>query len=131
MHSEMQRPEPPKIDRFVETLDSRLRLETLAYRRAYLPPSIRNLFAKLKVLAKPLAQSGAMALTALVIIVAISATPAARLGVPISSGTTPLAAPSQTNLVDSDVNYLDYLPAGDLLAIRNADISDIGSIAAE
>ena len=131
MHSEMQRPELPKIDRFVETLDRRLRLETLAYRRAYLPPSIRNLFAKLKVLAKPLAQSGAMALTALVIIVAISATPAARLGVPISSGTTPLAAPSQTTLVDSDVNYLDYLPAGDLLAIRNADISDIGSIAAE
>jgi hypothetical protein len=131
MHSEMRRPDPPKIDRFVETLDRRLRLETLAYRRAYLPPSILNLFRKLKVLAKPLAQSGAMALTALVIIVAISATPAARLGVPVSSGTTPLAAPSPAALVDSDVNYLDYLPAGDLLAIRNADISDIGPIAAE
>jgi hypothetical protein len=130
----MRRPDPPKIDRFVETLDRRLRLETLAYRRAYLPPSIMNLFRKLKVLAKPLAQSGAMALTALVIIVAISAAPAARLGVPVSSGTAPLAAPSPAALGDSDVNYLgylDYLPAGDLLAIRNADISDIGPIAAE
>jgi hypothetical protein len=131
MHSEMRRPEPPKIDRFIETLDRRLRLETLAYRRAYLPPSILNVFRKLKLLAKPLAQSGAMALTALVIIVAISATPAARLGVPVSSGTTPLAAPSPAALTDSNVSYLDYLPAGDLLAFRNADISDIGQIAAE
>jgi hypothetical protein len=42
-----------------------------------------------------------------------------------------LAAPSPAALADIDVNYLDYLPAGDLLAFRNADISDIGPIAAE
>ncbi|MEX1037420.1 MAG: hypothetical protein WDZ96_01030 [Acidimicrobiia bacterium] len=131
MRSEMRRPEPPNIDRFVETLDHRLRLETLAYRRSYPPPRLVDLFRKLKVLAKPLAQSGAMALTALVVIVAISATPAARLSVPVTSGSTPLAAPDHTAVEQSDINFFDYLPPGDLQAIRNADNSDTTPIVFE
>lgn len=130
MHSEMRTPEPPKITRFVETLDHRLRLETLAYRRSFLPPLVVDLFRKLRVLAKPLAQSGAMALTALVIIVGISATPAARLGTPVATGSAPLAAPDHA-VVDSDVSFFDYLPPGDLQAIRVADILDIGPIVFE
>lgn len=125
MPSEWRTPEPPKIDRFVETLDHRLRLETLAYRRAFLPPQLVDLLRKLRVLAKPIAQSGAMALTALVIIVAISATPAARLGTPAAPAASPLAAPDHDAVVDSDFSFVDYLPADDLQAIRVADNLDI------
>lgn len=131
MPSEMRTPEHPKIDRFIETLDHRLRLETLAHRRAFLPPLLIDLFRKLRVLAKPLAQSGAMALTALVIIVAISATPAARLGAPVAPGSTPLAAPDHQAVVESDVSFFDYLPPGDLQAIRVADNPDIAPIVFE
>ncbi|MEX1093534.1 MAG: hypothetical protein WEF28_10310 [Acidimicrobiia bacterium] len=125
MPSEWRTPEPPKIDRFVETLDHRLRLETLAYRRAFLPPQLVDLIRKLRVLAKPIAQSGAMALTALVIIVAISATPAARLGTPLTPGSAPLAAPDHEAIVNSDISLFDYLPPGDVQAIRVADNLDI------
>lgn len=131
MSSEMRTPPSPKIDRFVETLDERLRLETLAYRRAFLPPRLVDLVRKLKVLAKPLAQSGAMALTALVIIVAISATPAARLGSPVVPDSAPLAAPDRGVLVESDISFFDYLPPGDLQAIRVADNPDIAPIVSE
>jgi hypothetical protein len=131
MHSEMRTPQSPNIDRFVETLDERLRLETLAYRRAYLPPRLVDLVRKLKVLAKPLAQSGAMALTALVIIVAISATPAARLGSPVVPDSAPLAAPDRGTVVDSDISFFDYLPPSDLQAIRVADNPDIAPIVSE
>jgi hypothetical protein len=125
MPSDWRTPEPPKIDRFVETLDERLRLETLAYRRTFLPPKLVDVIRKLKVLAKPIAQSGAMALTALVIIVAISATPAARLGTPVAPGSTPLAAPDRTAIVNSDSSFLDSLPPGDIQAIRDTDNLDI------
>lgn len=125
MPSEWRTPEAPKIERFVETLDERLRLETLAYSRAFLPPKLVDVIRKLKVLAKPIAQSGAMALTALVIIVAISATPAARLGSPVASGSTPLAGPDHSAIVDSHRSLLDYLPPGDIQAIRDADNPDI------
>ncbi len=125
MRSEWRTPEPPKIERFVETLDHRLRLETLAYRRAFLPPQLVDVLRRLKVLAKPIAQSGALALTALVIIVAISATPAARLGSPLAPGSSPLAAPDHHAIVDSDISLFDYLPAVDVQAIRFADNLDI------
>jgi hypothetical protein len=118
-------PEHPKIDRFVETLDHRLRLEALVYRRAFLPRRLIDLFKKLRVLAKPLAQSGAMALTALVIIVAISATPAARLGTPAAPAASPLAAPDHNAVVDSDFSFFDFLPPDDLQAIRVSDNLDI------
>ncbi len=131
MPSEMRTAPPPKIDRFVETLDERLRLETLAYRRAFLPPRLADVFRRLKVLAKPLAQSGAMALTALVVIVAISATPAARLGNPVAPDSSPLAAPNQNAVVDSDISFFDYLPSGDLQAIRVADNLDIAPTVSE
>lgn len=131
MPSEMRIPEHPKIDRFVETLDHRLRLETLAYRRAFLPPRLIDLFKKLRVLAKPLAQSGAMALTALVIIVAISATPAARLGTPAAPASSPLAAPNHDAVVESDISFFDHLPQGDLQAIRVADNLDIAAVVFE
>lgn len=131
MPSEVRTPEPPRIDRFVETLDQRLRLETLAHRRAFLPPRMVDLFKKLKVLAKPLAQSGAMALTALVVIVAISAAPAARIGTPVASGPAPLAAPDHDAVVASDITLFDYLPPGDLQAIRVADNLDIALIVSE
>ncbi|CAN5822624.1 hypothetical protein BH23ACT4_BH23ACT4_11360 [soil metagenome] len=127
MPSDMSTPPSPKIDRFVDTLDERLRLETLAYRRAFLSPRLFNVFRKLKVLAKPLAQSGALALTALVVIVAISATPAARLGNPVVPD-SPLAAPNQNAVVDSDISFFDYLPPGDFQAIRVADNPDIAPV---
>lgn len=125
MPSDWRTPEPPKIDKFVETLDHRLRLETLAYRRAFLPPQLVDLLRKLKVLAKPIAQSGAMALTALVLIVAISATPAARLGTPATPASTPLAAPNHDAIIKSDISLLDSLSPGDIQAIRVADNLDI------
>lgn len=131
MPSEMKTPEHPKIDRFVRTLDHRLRLETLAYRRTFLPPRLIDLFKKLRVLAKPLAQSGAMALTALVIILTISATPAARFGTPATPTSSALAAPDHDAVVDSDVSFFDYLPPGDLQAIRVADNPDIAPIVFE
>jgi hypothetical protein len=131
MRSEMRIPEHPKIDRFVETLDHRLRLEALVYRRAFLPRRLIDLFKKLRVLAKPLAQSGAMALTALVIIVAISATPAARLGTPAAPAASPLAAPDHNAVVDSDFSFFDFLPPDDLQAIRVSDNLDIASAVSE
>jgi hypothetical protein len=123
----MRIPEHPKIDRFVETLDQRLRHEALVYSRAFLPPRLIDLFNKLRVLAKPLAQSGAMALTALVVIVAISATPAARLGTPAAPAASPLAAPDHNAVVDSDLSLFDFLPPDDLQAIRVSDNLDIAS----
>jgi hypothetical protein len=136
MQSEMRRPAHPEIDRFADTLDKRLRLEARAHRRSIPPPFVMDFFRRLKALAKPLAQSGAMALTALVVIVAISATPAARNGDLVTPRSTPLAAPSPVELIESNFSYLDYLPASDLLgpdtlAVREPDNSDIPPIEAE
>lgn len=131
MQSEMRRPEMPPIDRYVEAVDERLRAEIRVHRRSIPPPWLISLFRHLKGLAKPLAQSGAMALTALVVIVAISATPAARSGDLVAPRTGPLAAPNEAALVESDLSFRDYLPAGDTLAIQEADISDIGDDVAE
>ena len=131
MPSEMRIPEIPEIDRFKDTLEERLRLEVLSYRRAALPRVVFVVFGKLKALAKPLAQSGAMALTALAVIVAISATPAARSGDLVTPAATPLAAPSSQQLIESDSQFVDFLPADDTIAIQEADISDIASLGAE
>ncbi len=125
MPSEMRQPDHPSIDRFVDSLDARLRAEAKAHKRAIPPRFISTLSRRLKALAKPLAQSGAMALTALVVILAISATPAARSGDLVVPRSTPLAAPNPQALVESDLEFIDYLPPGDTLAIREADNSDI------
>jgi hypothetical protein len=43
----------------------------------------------------------------------------------------PLSAPDHESVVDSDVSFLDYLPPGDLQAIRVADNLDIAPIVFE
>lgn len=127
MPSEMRRPEIPNIDRFINRLDERLRLEAVHISRAVPPWGVTSLLHKMRKLIKPLAQSGAMAMTALAVIIAIGATPAATTGDLATPRSTPLAAPNETALVQSDRNFIDYLPADDILAltaIQEADISD-------
>lgn len=131
MQSEMRRPEHPMIDRYADALDERLRAAAVAHRRQIPPRWLTTLLRRLRALGKPLAQSGAMALTALVVIVAISATPAARSGDLVTPWSTPLAAPDQDEVIESDLSFVDYLPPGDFLAIRDADNLDIPDLAAE
>lgn len=124
MPSEMRRPELPDIDRFINALDMRLRTEVSGTRRSIPPRFVYNLAHIVKKLAKPLAQSGAMALTGLAVIIAVGATPAARIGDLANPLATPLAAPNQTALIESDSAFLDYLPEDDILAVQEADIPD-------
>jgi hypothetical protein len=98
------------MEYFKATLDARLRLEVAEQKRAIFPLSLKILTHRLKMLAKPLLQSGAMAMTAIVIIIAISATPAATTGdldIPIAA---PLSAPDVRTLTESDASFHDQLP---------------------
>jgi hypothetical protein len=120
----MRRPEIPNLDHFYTVLDSRLRSEATATTRIIPPRSLYALVHALRKLAKPLVQSAAMALTGLAVIVAVGATPAAKSGDLAHSLTTPIAAPSEEALAESDRAFLDYLPEDDILAVQEADIPD-------
>ena len=124
MPSEMRRPEIPNLDHFYTTLDSRLRSEAVVSRRTIPPRSLYALLHALRKLAKPLVQSAAMALTGLAVIVAVGATPAATSGDLAHSLTTPIAAPSEAALAESDRTFVDYLPKDDILAVQEPDIPD-------
>jgi hypothetical protein len=130
MPSEMRRPSTIEIPEFTRDLDILLRNQVPEQRRAILPTGVQTFARRLSVLVKPLLQSGAMALTALAVIIAVSAVPAATTG--LSTPTAgPLAAPNPYALIESDSNFVDYLPNDDLLAIQEADNSDIDPSLAE
>ena len=121
----MRRPEPPEIDRYIEKLDRRLRDEVVSQRRFIVPSVITFVTRRLRALTKPLIQSGAMALTGMAVIIAISATPAATSGdlaIPIAA---PLGAPDPAAIIESDSRFIDYLPQDDIVAVQEADNSDI------
>lgn len=125
MHSEMRIPEVPSMEHFKSTLDTRLRIEVSRQRRAIFPSFATSLVHHLRMLIKPLLQSGAMAMTAIVVIIAISATPAATTGDNEIPSAAPLAAPDVRTLVESDSTFRDFLPADDVLAVQKPDNSDI------
>jgi len=131
MHSEMRIPEVPPMEHFKSTLDARLRVEITRQRRAIFPAAVRGLVHHLRSLIKPLLQSGALAMTAIVVIIAISATPAATTGDNETPRAAPLATPDVRSLVDSDSTFRDYLPADDILAVQKPDNSDIPFIGME
>lgn len=130
MPSELRRPELPNLDHFYTILDKRLRTETVNARRSIPPRSLYSLAYAMRKLAKPLFRSAAMAMTALAVIIAVGATPAATSGHVAPSLTTPIAAPSEAALAESDRSFLDYPPEDDILsigelrAIQEADIPD-------
>jgi len=127
----MRVPELPQLEQFKRTLDSRLRAEAAKQTRVVFPRRILAVSRRLRALIKPLLQSGAMAMTAIVIIIAISAAPAATTGdleIPLAS---PLAAPNVQALTNSDAEFFDLLPADDVLAVQKPDNSDIVAIGME
>lgn len=95
MPSEVRRPTEIRLDRFVDRLDERLRDEAVKTRRARLPVGLHAMLRAVKVRALAVLQGGALALTALAVIVAVGVVPAMR---PDGSTATngPLAAPSLT-----------------------------------
>ncbi|HEY5890019.1 MAG TPA: hypothetical protein VIW94_04895 [Acidimicrobiia bacterium] len=131
MHSEMHTPEVPPMEHFKLTLDARLRIEVARQKRAIFPSAVTGLVHHLRSLIKPLLQSGAMAMTAIVVIIAISATPAATTGDNEIPRAAPLAAPDVRTLVDSDSTFRDFLPADDVLAVQKPDNSDIAYLGME
>ncbi len=131
MPSEMRRPEMPDLDHFINALDRRLRTEVVAARRAVPPRGLYALLNTLRKLAKPLAQSGAMALTGLAVIVAIGATPAARTSDLVHPISAPLASPNDQALIESDMAFVYYLPEDDILAVQEADNPDTPTLVTE
>jgi hypothetical protein len=129
--SEMRKPEVPDLDRYKERLDARLREEVGKQNRVVFPGAFFKLGRYMKALVKPLVQSGAMAMTAIAVIIAISATPAATVGDLVVPSETPLAAPDVDDLEASDSQFVDYLPAEDVLALQKADNSDISGLGME
>jgi hypothetical protein len=125
LHSEMRKPEVPELDRYKSQLESRLLAEIAIQRRVIFPDMFTSIARHLKALVKPLVQSGAMAMTAIAVIIAVSATPAANLGDLVVPAETPLAAPSADELQASDSQIVDYLPPEDVFAMQIADNSDI------
>lgn len=75
MHSEARRPDHINLDRYVETLDERLRGEVGRIRRAILPDRVNRLIRAIKVRAFAIVQAGALALTAMAVIVAVGIAP--------------------------------------------------------
>lgn len=70
-------------------------------------------------------------MTAIVVIIAVSATPAAKTGdldIPIAA---PLSSPDVRAISVSDAEFLDLIPAEDVLAVQKPDNSDIVSAAME
>lgn len=124
MPSEMRRPDMPGIDHFLDALDVRLRTEVAATTRAIPPRRLYVLLHTLRRIGRPIAQSGAMALTGIAVIIAIGATPAANSGDLPGFLRTPVAVPSETALVESDSRFADRLPADAVLAVQKADIHD-------
>lgn len=125
MQSEMRRPEMPDIDRYLDTVDQRLRAETQAHRRAIPPYWMPAVARLLRALAKPLAQSGAMAITALAIILAMSATPSARPLQSQAPSSAPLASPSQIAVFDGDGGLRAFLNPDEVMAVDS--LPDAGS----
>lgn len=75
MHSEPRRPQHINLDRYIETLDERLRGEVGRVRRAVFPRRLNRLIRALKVRALAILQGGTLALTAMAVIVAVGVAP--------------------------------------------------------
>lgn len=75
MRSEPRRPAEINIDRFVEELDARLRLEMRTTRRTSLPQFVNRVVRAIKIRSLALLQGGALVLTALAVIVAVGISP--------------------------------------------------------
>lgn len=110
MHSEPRRPDPINLDRFVESLDERLRGEVTRVRRVVLPPRIRRFMRAVKVRALALAQGGALALTAFAVIVAVGLAPSIRGAQPTEDSI--LAAPDvkPRSMVIHKANTIEFAP---------------------
>jgi hypothetical protein len=81
MRSEIRRPGHINLDHYVERVDARLRDEVKTIRRISLPRSFTKALRALKIRAMALLQGGAMALTAVAVMVAFGAAPALKVTV--------------------------------------------------
>jgi hypothetical protein len=114
MHSEPRRPHHIHLDRYVETLDERLRQEVVRVRRAALPRRLNRLIRALKVRALAIVQGGTLALTAVAVIVAVGVAPSFDSAV-VTESTTILAAPT----VKTDAMVI--MKAGDVEFAPNSE----------
>ncbi len=93
MHSELRRPSSIHLDRFVAALDERLRHEVRVTRRVLVPIAVTRLIRSLKIRSMAFVQGGALALTALAVMVAVGIGPAVNSQWH-NGPSEPLAAPS-------------------------------------
>jgi len=75
MQSEARRPAEINLDQFVDRLDARLRDELAATRRVSLPTRFNRWLRAIKIRALAALQGGAMAVTALAVLVAVGVAP--------------------------------------------------------
>jgi len=130
MPSEMRRPATIDVNDFVAALDTRLRAEVGRTRRWAIPEQLRHPIRALRIIAKPMIQSGSMVLTALAVIIAIGATPT-NVTRP-AEFSSPLAAPSlSADLASDSVQVINLLPADDVLAVQVPDNSDTPPLTVE
>lgn len=114
MPSEMRRPGPINIERYIDALDRQLSGELSQTRRSALPESFHRFARIVRSVLQPTLQSGAMILTSLAVIVAVGATPGS-IGAPAPAHTA-LAPPSAALVIVSDgMRVRDSLPPGEFL----------------
>lgn len=112
MPSEMRRPGPINIERYIDALDRQLSGELSQTRRSALPESFHRFARVVRSVLQPTLQSGAMILTSLAVIVAVGATPGSiRAPAPAH---TALSPPSAALVIVSDgMTVRDSLPPGE------------------
>ncbi len=93
MHSDARRPQDINLERYIDTLDQRLRGEVTRVRRFVLPSGMRRFLRAVKIRALAVVQGGALAMTAIAVIVAVGIAPSMKDGVD-QSETSILAAPT-------------------------------------
>jgi hypothetical protein len=92
MHSEARRPAEINLDQFVDRLDARLRDELAATRRVTLPTTINRSLRAFRIRVLAFIQGGAMAVTALAVMVAVGVAPTIR-SADVAVSESPLSSP--------------------------------------
>ncbi len=92
MHSEARRPTEINLDQFVDRLDARLRDELAVTRRVTLPTTINRWLQAFRIRTLAFIQGGAMAVTALAVMVAVGVAPTIR-SPDVAVSESPLSSP--------------------------------------
>ena len=119
MHSEARRPAEINLDQFVDRLDARLRDELAVTRRVTLPTTINRWLQAFRIRALAFIQGGAMAVTALAVMVAVGVAPTIR-SADVAVSESPLSSPVVK--VDS---YLAEKLGASVLASSEIDTVDL------